>query len=158
LFRGCYSPALDTNTQSLFNLTINGVLQPQSSYILRPVGYSPPACPGLNSVFYQWTLNSPGTTLGSNVIKLVYTNNGITLSDTRSVIVTSPFQIAGLSSNNQLVMWGSVPGATYQVLATTNLSQPFQPISTNIPSQGTNTSFFDPNPSPQKFYEIEIVP
>jgi hypothetical protein len=45
----------------------------------------------------------------------------------------------------------------YEVLATTNLTQPFQPISTIIPSQGTTTSFYDPNPEQQKFYEIEMV-
>jgi hypothetical protein len=164
LFRACYTPTLDTNTQTLFDLTINGVLQPQSSYLLRPVGYnppgSPPACPDLNSVFYQWTMSSPGTTTGTNVIKLVYTNSatGIVLSDTRTVILTPPVQIAGLTSNHQLLMWGSVTGTTYQVLATTNLSQPFLPIGTNIPSQGLTTSFYDTNPAPQKFYEIEVVP
>jgi hypothetical protein len=38
------------------------------------------------------------------------------------------------------------------------LSQPFQPASTPIPSQGTTTSFYDTNPAPQKFFEIEMVP
>jgi hypothetical protein len=105
-------------------------------------------------------MSSPGTTTGTNVIKLVYTNSatGIVLSDTRTVILTPPVQIAGLTSNHQLLMWGSVTGTTYQVLATTNLSQSFLPIGTNIPSQGSTTSFYDTNPAPQKFYEIEVVP
>jgi hypothetical protein len=40
------------------------------------------------------------------------------------------------------------------VLATTNLAQPFQPISGDIASQGFTTSFLDTNTAPQKFYEI----
>jgi hypothetical protein len=46
----------------------------------------------------------------------------------------------------------------YQVLATTNLTQPFLPISNIIPSQGLTTSYYDPNPADQKFYQIEMVP
>lgn len=163
LFRACYTPSLDTNTQSLFNLTINGVLQPQSSYLLRPVGFNPPntapACSGMNSLFYMWTLNSPGTIIGSNLVQIVYnnTNTGVTLSDTRSVVIASPVVLTGLGSNNELVLWSSAPGVNYQVLATTNLTQPFEPIGTIVPSQGTTTSFYDPNPSTQKFYEIETV-
>ena len=58
------------------------------------------------------------------------------ISDTRLVIVAPPLKISGLASNNQLLMWDSVPGVNYQVLATTNLSQPFQPISGSIPEPG----------------------
>jgi len=50
-----------------------------------------------------------------------------------------------------------VSGVDYQVFATTNLTQPFQPIGTPIPGQGSTTSFYDPNPAPQKFYEIQMV-
>jgi hypothetical protein len=71
--------------------------------------------------------------------------------------VLSPLVISGLGDNNQLVLWNSTPGVNYQVLATTNLAQPFQPISGIIPSQGTTTSFYDANPAPQKFYKIEMV-
>ena len=55
-------------------------------------------------------------------------------------------------------MWNSAPGLNYQVLATTNLAQPFQPVGTILPSQGATTSYYDPNPAPQKYYEIELVP
>jgi hypothetical protein len=160
LVRACFSPDLDTNVQSLFNFSINGVMQPTSSYLIRQAGFKPPACPGMNSFFYMWTSNAPGTVMGTNVLQLVYSNSvtGIVLTDTRSIVATPPVMISGLGSNNQLVLWGSVSGVNYQVLATTNLAQPFQPISGVIPSQGTTTSYYDANPSTQKYYEIEIVP
>src|SRR5208283_574249 len=115
------------------------------------------ACPGMNELFYQWKLSSPGTTTGTNVIQLVYSNSstGVVLSATRTVIVAPPLTISGLADNNQYVVWNSAPGLTYQVWATTNLTQPFQPISGNIPSQGSTTTFYDTNPVPQKFYIIE---
>jgi hypothetical protein len=163
LVRACFTPDLDTNVQSLFNFTINGVLQPQSSYLLRPVGFNPqgypPACSGMNSFFYMWTLNSPGTVNGANVLQLVFTNSaGLVLSDAMNVIIAPPLVISGLTSNNQIVMWSSATGVNYQVFATTNLTRPFQPIGAVVPGQGATTSFFDPNPAPQKFYEIEIAP
>jgi hypothetical protein len=54
-------------------------------------------------------------------------------------------------------MWDSVPGVAYQVFATTNLTQPFQPVGSVIPSQGATTSYYDPNPAPQKFYQVELL-
>jgi hypothetical protein len=164
LFRACYTQTMDTNIPSLFSLTINGKLQPQSSYLLRPVGFnppnSPPACTGLASFFYMWTLNSPGTVLGTNLVQLVFTNSsGVYLSDSMTVILQPPPppMITGLSSNNQLVTWSSTAGLTYEVFATTNLTQPFKLISTNIPSQGSTTTFYDTNAATQKFYEVEEV-
>jgi hypothetical protein len=163
LIRACYTSSLDTNVTSLFNLTINGSLQPQSSYLLRPAGFNPagypPACSGMSSLFYFWTTNSPGTTMGPNVLQLVYSNSsaGVVLSDAVTVFVAPQLVISGLGANNQLVSWISAPGVSYEVFATTNLNQPFQLISTNIPSQGSTTSFYDPNPAPQKFYEVEAI-
>jgi hypothetical protein len=97
--------------------------------------------------------------LGSNVLQLVYTNSstGLIFSDAVTVLVAPPLMISGLAGNNQ-VSWSSAAGVTYEVLATTNLSQPFQLVSTNILSQGSTTTFYDTNPAPQKFYEIEAVP
>jgi hypothetical protein len=162
LILACFTPTLDTNDPSLFNLTINGVLQPQSSYIFRPPG-TVAGCSGMRSLIYDWTTNSPGTTTGSNVIQVVYSNNsaGLVLRDTRTVIVPPPLVISGLASNNQLVVWSSTPGVNYTVLATTNLSQPFTPVSGVIPANGLSTSYLDISnspPAPLKFYEIEVVP
>jgi hypothetical protein len=56
-----------------------------------------------------------------------------------------------------MVLWDSAPGVNYQVLATTNLADPFQVLSGVIPSQGTTTSYYDSNPAAQKFYEIQMV-
>jgi alpha-amylase len=158
----CFTPTLDTNDPSLFNLTINGVLQPQSSYAFRPPG-TVAECSGTRTLIYDWTTNSPGTTIGSNVIQVVYSNSsaGLVLSDTRTVIVPPPLAISGLASNNQSIVWSSTPGVNYTVLATTNLSQPFTPISGVIPANGLSTYYVDISnspPAPQKFYEIEVVP
>ena len=108
----------------------------------------------MRSFTYNWTSPTPGT----NLIQVIYTNNIVPIGDARVVVVTPPVKITGLSSNHQLVMWNSVVGVNYQILATTNLTQPFQPISGTIPSQGSTTSFYDANPAPQKFYEVELVP
>jgi alpha-amylase len=163
LIQACFTSTLDTNGNStLFTLTINGALQPQSSYIFRAQG-SVAGCSGMSSLLYNWTTNSPGTTTGTNVIQVVYSNSssGLVLSNTRTVIVPPPLVISGLASNNQSVVWSSTPGVSYTVLATTNLSQPFTPISGVIPATGLSTSYLDISNSPpvtQKFYEIEVVP
>jgi len=165
LIWACYTPSLDTTTNaSLFELTINGALQPKSSYLLRPEGFVPagysPECSGMNSLLYIWSLNSPGTTTGPNVLQLLYSNSstGVVLSNTTTVLVAPPLVISGLGgANNQLVSWSSASNVTYQVWATTNLNQPFQLISTNLPSQGSTTSFYDTNSAPQKFYQIEAI-
>jgi len=138
---------------SNFNLLINGVLQPTSSYIIRPSG-SVQGCTGYKSFLYNWS----NPTVGTNVIQVIYTNNFPPISDSRSVVVAPPYQIGGILSNNQLVIWNSLAGVNYQVLATTNLALPFQPVSGLVPGNGGTASFYDQNPAPQKFYEIEIVP
>ncbi len=149
LVQACFSSSLASSTAN-FNVLINGVFQPQTNYILRPNG----PCSSMKALYYYWS-NPP---LGTNVIQVSYTNAVVPISDTRSLIVAPPLRISGLISNNQLLMWSSVPGVNYQVLATTNLPQPFQSISGMIPSQGAMTSFYDPNPAPQKFYEILMEP
>jgi len=153
LVQACFTASL-TPAVSNFNVLINGVLQPQSSYVLRPVG-SVAGCTGMRTLLYNWTITSAN--FGTNLIQVLYTNTVPVLSDSQVLTVAPPLQISGLGNNNQLVMWNSAPGVNYQVLATTNLSQPFAPVSDIIPSQGSTTSFYDPNPAPQKFYEIEML-
>lgn len=152
LIQACYTAIISAATTN-FSIFINGVLQPQTSYILRPVG-AVAGCTGMRSLLYNWT----GATIGTNVIQIFYTNGITSLGDTRTVIVAPPLRISGLSSNNQLVVWDSAPGVNYQVLATTNLAEPFRPISSVIPGSGSSTYFFDDSPAQQKFYEIEVVP
>jgi alpha-amylase len=158
----CFTPTLDTNDPSLFTMTINGVPQPSSSFIFRPVG-AVAGCSGMRSLFYNWNSSSPGTIIGTNILRVVYSNSvsGVVLSYTRTVIVPPPLVISGLVSNNQTVVWSSTPGVNYQVLATTNLALPFTPISGVIPASGFSTSYQDLSnspPTPQKFYEIKVVP
>lgn len=146
LIEACFSPSL-TSVASDFNLLIDGALQPPTSYILRPANNT---SLGMDLFYYYW--NNPPS--GTNTLLLSYTNASYPLSDSRSVVIAPPLKISGLSNDHQLVLWGSVPGVTYQVLGTTNLAQPFQAISDPIPSQGPTTSFYDANPAAQKFYEI----
>ena len=148
LVSACFSSSLASATGN-FNILINGVLQPQSNYILRPSG----PCSGMKAIFFNWNNPSPGT----NSIQIIYTNAIVPIGDSRLVTVSPPLVISGLGSNNQLILWNSASGVNYQVLATTNLSQPFQVISGIIPGQGITTSFYDPNPASQKFYEIQMV-
>ena len=152
LITACFSPVLSSSTPTNFNVLINGVLQPQGNYVLRPSGF----CPDMKVLYYSW--NNPP--LGTNVIEVSYTNAVPPISDTRSVTVAPPLEIAGLSgSDRQLVLWGSVPGVNYKVRSTTNLLQPFQDLSGLVPSQGLNTSFYDSNSAAaQRFYQIEMVP
>ena len=149
--QACFSASLPSVTTN-FNLLINGVLQPPANYILTPSNRLA-ACPGRKALIYNW--NNPP--LGTNLIQVIYTNTYPPIGDSRLVIVAPPLVISGLGSNNQLVLWASAPGVNYQVLATTNLALPFQPISGIIPSQGATTSFYDANPAPQKFYEIQML-
>jgi hypothetical protein len=151
LIQACFSSSLTSATNN-FNVLINGVLQPQTAYILRPLN-GIAACSGFKSLNYNW--NNPS--LGTNLIQVIYTNAIVPISDTRLITVVPPLRISSLASNNQLVVWDSAPGVNYQVLATTNLAQPFQGISGVIPGSGTSTYFYDPNPAVQKFYEIQMV-
>jgi hypothetical protein len=146
LVQALFSPTLVSSSTD-FNVLINGVLQPATAYILRPTNST---SSNLNNLYYYWSTPPPGT----NVIQVSYTNAIVPIGDTRSFIVAPPLKIAGLASNHQLLLWNSVPGVNYQVLATSNLAQPFQPIGTLLPSQGPTTSFYDGNPWTQKFYQI----
>jgi len=149
LVTACFSSSLTPLTNN-FNVLINGVLQPQTSYVLLPNG----PCSGQRALYYYWH-NPP---VGTNVIQVIYTNSIPPISDVRYLTVVPPLLISGLGGvDNQLVLWGSLSGVNYEVLATTNLLQPFAPISGTIPSQGSTTSFYDSNPAPQKFYQVLMV-
>jgi hypothetical protein len=145
----CFSSSLVSSTND-FNIFINGILQPEADYLIRPTG----PCASMKAIYYNW--NNPP--LGTNVVVVSYTNAVVPVTDTRSLIVAPPFRITNLSSNNQLVVWASAPGVVYQVLATTNLGLPFQPISGMLPGTGSATFYYDPNVAAQKFYEIEMFP
>jgi glycosidase len=149
LVQAGFSPSL-TSSANNFNVLINGILQPQASYILRPTNN---ASGNLKILYYNW--NNPS--FGTNLVQVIYTNALVPIADARTVIAMPPLQISGLANHNQLLLWNSVSGVNYQVLATTNLTQPFQVISGIIPGQGATTSFYDTNPTSQKFYEIQLV-
>ena len=156
--QACFTTSLGTNN-NYFQVLINGALQPQGAYLIRSGGCST----GMRSLYYNWS----NPALGTNIIQVIYTNtssiniSGQPISDTRFVIVAPPLKISGLSGagqgNNQII-WDSAPGAFYNVLATTNLTQPFQNISGPVQGVGATTTFYDTDTnSPQKFYEVQML-
>ena len=176
LIHTCFSSGLTINNSNLFSLSINGALQPRSAYIFLASGCSA----GLRSLYYYWTNPPPG----SNVIHLGFTNT-VTLSDTRTLSVARPgdsdgdgvsdyneiisgtnpydaasvLKITELANGNQLVVWNSVEGIRYQVLATTNLALPFQPIGPASTATGSSSFFFHGSPAgTNQFYRIQVVP
>ena len=153
LVQACFDSSLSPHGTN-FNVLVNGVLQPQASYLFQAVqSGSASYCPGYRIIQFYWS-NPP---LGTNVVQVIYTNYPVPISDARAITVASAPRISGLANNNQLVVWDSAPGVNYQVLATTNLALPFTPVSGIIPGSGTSTYFYDQNPTPQKFYEILMV-
>jgi hypothetical protein len=180
----CFSQSLGNNID-FFSLYINGVYQPRRAPNDAPLYFISPGCgSGLRLLSYDWT----GADAGTNVIQVVYTNTVIQ-SDTRIVTVERPVnytldsdgdgmpdwmeQIAGtdpqdpnsllriteLANGHRLVVWDSVSNVNYQVLATTNLSEPMQPLSPILPASGPTSFYFDASPdAPIKFYRIQVVP
>jgi glycosidase len=153
--QACFTTNL-VNNPSDFWIFVNGAFQPRASngnfYTIGGSGCGP----GLRMISYNWLNPVPG----SNTIEVMYSNTTATvISDTKSVVITQPLQITALTGNAQLI-WSSAPGLDYEVLATTNLNQPFESISGVIPSQGTSTFYYDlaySNAIPAKFYEIEVL-
>jgi hypothetical protein len=152
----CFTSSL-YKSSSDFEIIVNTNVQPLSSYSLRPAGANTNCNPAMRTLIFTW--NNPA--LGSNVIQIIYTNAVTPISDSRLVIVAPPLQITGLTAGNSPVLqWSSLQGLNYQVLTTTNLTQPFQPAGAPTLGQGSTTTYFDTdtNQNPQKFYEIEMVP
>lgn len=174
LTQTCFSSGL-TNDANLYSIYLNGVLQPRSNYIFVASGCGS----GMRSLYYYW--NAPA--IGTNRITVTYSNI-IQLSDTRTVAVARPgdtdgdgvsdyneliagtdpqdpasvLRITELANGHQLVVWDSVPGVSYQVLATTNLTQPMQAVSPLIQASGPSSFYFDNSPDPtNKFYRIQVV-
>jgi glycosidase len=175
--RNCYSTNLPA-TSTFYSIYINGVLMPRANYTFLNSGCSP----GLRSVNYLWSSIPAGT----NTIYVNYTNIGTPpIEDTRTFVVVRPgdsdgdgmsdynetlagtdafdansaLRITELANGNQLVVWDSVAGRNYQVLATTNLVYPMQIISPVIQASATSSFFFDNAPDAKsKFYRVQLLP
>jgi hypothetical protein len=176
LTQTCFSTGL-TNNANLYSIHINGQLQPRSNYLFVASGCTP----GQRSLYYYWVGPPPGT----NVISVTYSNLGTILTDTRTVAVARPgdsdgdgmsdyaeilagtdpgdsqsiLRITELANGNQLIVWDSVPGRNYQVLAGTNPALPLQIISPLLPATSTSSFYFDSAPdATNKFYRIQLAP
>jgi hypothetical protein len=66
-------------------------------------------------------------------------------------------QIEWLAPGSFLLNWTSQSNKTYLVHGTTNLLQPFAPLSGLIPSGGTNTSYTNASAVPAQYFQIEEV-
>jgi hypothetical protein len=158
--QACFTSTLDTNNINFFSIFVNGVFQPRRDPSSQAPFYfiSGTGCgTGMRLLTYNWDWTTAPA--GTNVIQVMFTN-GVILSDSTTFIVAPPLYISAFSDNNQLITWDSAPGVNYQVLATTNLSQPFQPVSPIIQSGGSSSFYFDQTPATnsQKFYIIQVVP
>jgi hypothetical protein len=173
--QACFS--LSTNNPDFFSVLIDGAHQ---SLLHYSVGGT--ACSPLMQTFNcPW--NQPPA--GTNLIQISYSFNGVQVSAQRTVVVfnsqsSSPtfglpgynYYISGTSPNNPagwlkinsitngLIDWTSVAGKTYQVLATTNLSKAFRPVSPVLTATNTNSVFLDVDYTngPQRFYKIQVFP
>ena len=68
-------------------------------------------------------------------------------------------KITGLENDRQLVVWDSVPGVNYRLLATTNLSVPMQVVSPQLRANGASSFYFDATTNaPGKFYRVKVTP
>jgi glycosidase len=87
--------------------------------------------------------------VGTGTYQNAYFNN-------LGIFATGP--VATINGSSETIIWSSTPGNNYEVLATTNLTQPFRIISGIITATGLSTSYTDSPPASQKFYKIEVVP
>jgi hypothetical protein len=180
--QACFTPSLDTNDIEKFTVTVNGAPQPRSGANYEPLYYiGGTACePALRTFNYTWVAPPPGR----NVINVTFDGVEV-LSAQRTVLVFDPrsssptyglpgydsfvaganptnpatwLQITGIAGG--LITWNSVPGKTYQVLASGNLNAGFQPVSPVLSATGTNSFFYDSNYTngPDKFYLIQVFP
>ena len=82
-----------------------------------------------------------------------------TLAGTDPFDADSALRITELANGNQLVVWASVSGRNYQVLATTNLFYLMQVISPVIQASGESAFYFDNAPDAHsKFYRVQLLP
>jgi hypothetical protein len=159
IIQACFTTNLPSNTNpNFYYIYVNGVFQPRSANgNFYTIGGS-----GCSTGMRMLSFNLYNPAIGSNVIQVVYSNTTANVvSDTKTVIISQPLQITTVNPGDQLIVWASTSGVNYIVMATTNLLQPFEPISGVIPGQGTSTYYNDTAndpPVPQKYYEIEAIP
>jgi hypothetical protein len=180
--QACFTANLDSLDPSPFTVSVNGLPEPRTGPGNTPLySISGLGCGGgLSQLNYSWT----GATPGTNVINVSYQGSQV-LTAQRTVVVFDPNSassvygragysnyVAGVNANNPatwlkitgaangLIRWQSVPGRTYQVLASTNLAQTFLPVSTAITATSSNTVFFDSGytNNASKFYLIQVFP
>ena len=183
--QACFSQSLTATNIDYFSVTLNGVLQPRRNggTPLYQIFSASPCGTGFHTLY----ATTAGWVAGTNTLTVTFTN-GTQVSDTRLVNVQFPldprldsdgdgvpdwqellagtephdplsyFHITGFEHDNRLLVWSSVPGKNYQVMATTNLNSPFLPISNLIPGTGTSTFYSATgNPATNSYYRVLLV-
>lgn len=71
----------------------------------------------------------------------------------------SLLRITTLATGGKVITWSSVPGRSYQVHFTTNLTFAVEPLSGTLTAFGLSTSYTNTPPAnaPQ-FYRVRVVP
>lgn len=87
------------------------------------------------------------------------TNGSEHFAGTNPLDANSVLRILNLGGGGALLTWSSESGKSYQVYATTNLSQPFAPLSDVLPSGGAQTMFTNPAPDAGALlYRVAVLP
>jgi alpha-D-xyloside xylohydrolase len=87
------------------------------------------------------------------------TNGAEFLAGTDPNAAGSRLSIVSFHPVTREILWQSVPGRRYQVLAATNLAAPLTPISGPITAAADTASFVDaPGESAAQFYRVQLLP
>ena len=107
--------------------------------------------------------NNFGVTLYAEVSAI--NNAGIegpmSVSSSGTVLLDpNTFRLSAIASGGVIALtWYSVTGLTYRVLASTDLTSGFWPLSSSILATGPTTGFQDTNATnPSRFYRVQLVP
>ena len=79
-------------------------------------------------------------------------------SGTTLVSPDTAFHINPPTDGAVVLNWSSVSGMTYQVLSSSNLAQPFAPLSGMISASGSSTSFTNALTNAVEFYRLQMFP
>ena len=71
----------------------------------------------------------------------------------------SLLEIITQTDGGRRLTWKSVPGKSYRVYATADVTESFDPISPTVPATAATMAFMDfASPAAHKFYRVEVVP
>jgi len=150
----------------------NGLAPAHFPFVLDPAVPSQAASTNINSVDNVEQVDIPKPTAGTYMVNISYKNrivddNSNPSAQWVSVIITGnqpqpvpPFKITQIypyNSQNIVVGWPSVPGMSYQILYSTDLTN-WQPFTDTISASQTNTTTFILETNTYCFYQVLAAP